>query len=161
LKDTKKNDTKLMIIGDGPERKKLEELCKKLKIEKNVIWTGILRGRELAETTGCNDIFVTSSKSENMPLSVLEAMACGLPIVAVSENGLKEIIKDNENGYLCRADNEEEISQKIKDLLENPEKHRQFSLCSRKLACEYSKGKVMGLFEECYQEVINNFNVTK
>jgi 1,2-diacylglycerol 3-alpha-glucosyltransferase len=157
LKNTNKKDTKLMIIGDGPDRKKLEELAKRLKIEKNVIWTGVLRDKELARATGCNDIFVTASKSENMPLSVLEAMAAGLPIIAVSENGLKEIIIDNQNGYLCQADNEEEISQKIKDLFENSKKREQFGESSRKFACVYSKDKITSLFEECYLEVINNY----
>jgi 1,2-diacylglycerol 3-alpha-glucosyltransferase len=157
LKNDEKKNAKLMIIGDGPDRKKLEELCKKLKIEKHVIWTGILRGKILAEATGCNDIFVTASKSENMPLSVLEAMATGLPIIAVSENGLKEIIRDNQNGYLCQADDEDEISEKIKDLFENPNKCKQFGLSSRELACMYSKDKIMSLFEECYLEVIDNY----
>lgn len=148
---------KLMLIGAGPEKNNLKALINKLGIEKSVIWTGILRGEELAKTMACNNIFVTASKSENMPLSVLEGMACGLPIIAVSENGMKEIIRDSFNGYLCQADDEKEMAQKIDNILKDKEKKEIFSKNSRELALHYSKEKIMDSFEECYKETINNY----
>jgi 1,2-diacylglycerol 3-alpha-glucosyltransferase len=157
LKKDEFKDTKLVIIGDGPEKDNLKALAKKLNIEKNIIWTGVLRNEELAKTMACNDVFITASKSENMPLSVLEAMACGLPVIAVSENGLQEIIKDNYNGYLCKADDTDEMAEKIGNLLENVNRQKQFSVASRKLAMNYSKDKIMELFEDCYRATINKF----
>lgn len=148
---------KLILIGDGPEKNKLEQLIKKLGIDKNIIWTGILRGEALARAVACNDVFVTASRSENMPLSVLEAMACGLPVIAVSENGMKEIVKDAYNGFLCQADNVAEIAQKIENIFKNKSQREIFSKNSRELAMGYSKDKIMESFENCYEEVIKNF----
>lgn len=161
LKNGNNKNVKLMIIGDGPDRKKLEDLAKKLKIEKNIIWTGILRGKDLAAATGCNDVFITASKSENAPLSVLEAMACGLPLVAAGEKGLKELVKDGENGCLCQADDEIEMSQKLEEILGNKLKREECSKVSRELALNYSKDKIMQLFEECFSETINNYKLNK
>ena len=157
IKNDNMKDVKLMLVGDGPERKKLEALAKKLHLEKNIIWTGTLRGQAWREAFSCNDIFVTTSKSENMPLTILEAMACGLPMITADDNGLKEIIKDNKNGYLCRVDNAEEVAQKIKNTLEDFGKREQFGRASRELAMNYSKERITDLLEKCYQKVINNF----
>jgi 1,2-diacylglycerol 3-alpha-glucosyltransferase len=161
IKNENMKDTKLMLVGDGPERKKLEALGRKLNLDKNIIWTGTLRGQTWKEAFSCNDIFVTASKSENMPLTVLEAMACGLPIVTADEKGLKEIIKENQNGYLCQIDNAGETAQKIKNILEDATKRERFGRASRELAMNYSKEKVTCLLEECYQKVINNYESKK
>lgn len=157
IKDDDMKDTKLMLVGDGPERKKLEALARKLHLDKNIIWTGTLREQILKESFSCNDVFVTASRSENMPLTILEAMACGLPMVTADDNGLKEIIKNNQNGYLCRVDNAEEMAAKIKSLLEDNDKREKFGRASRNLAMNYSKEKITTLLEECYKNTINNF----
>ena len=99
-------DIRLMIIGDGPEREKLEKQAKRLKVEKGVIFTGILRGQALLEALQANDVFITASESENQPLTMLEAQAVGLPLVAVAAGGLPEIVRDGTNGRLFRPGND-------------------------------------------------------
>jgi 1,2-diacylglycerol 3-alpha-glucosyltransferase len=157
VKSNEAKDIKLMLVGDGPERKKLTDFADKLGLNTNVIWTGTLRGEKWRESFSCNDIFVTASKSENMPLTVLEAMACGLPMVVSSENGLKEIVRDGFNGYLFNADDEEEMAEKIKLIMNDKSKQETYSKNSRELALDYSCEKVASMLEECYQEVINNY----
>lgn len=145
---------KLIIIGDGPERNSLEKLVQKLGINNSVIFTGFLQNENLLSALQANDIFVTASKSENMPLSVVEAMAVGLPCVAVKEKGLTELIKDGYNGFLVEADKPEKMAEKILKLLARPELLEKFSRASRELALEYSKEKIT-------QKLINIYNQAK
>lgn len=143
----------LMIVGDGPEKKKLEKLAAKLGIENKVIFTGLLRGENLVHALQASDIFVTASKSENMPLSVLEAMSCGLPVVAAGEKGLIEIIKDGVNGFLVTADNPSGLAKKILQLLNDESLLKEFSQASRTQAMNYSKETVTKLLERFYKQV--------
>ena len=103
-------DATLMIVGDGPERKKLESLAKKLGVEKKIIFTGMLHREDLRDALRANDIFVTASRSENMPVSVIEAMACGLPVASVRAKGIPEIVDHGKNGLLVEPDRPEELA---------------------------------------------------
>lgn len=149
-------DLKLMIIGDGPERKKLEKLAEQLGVKNNVIFTGFLYKEELVRALQANDIFLTASKSENMPLSVLEAMAVGLPIITVREKGLGEIVQENVNGFFARTDDPADLAQKTLKLLADPARLEKFSAASRALALEYSHEKVASLLEDSYTRVIKD-----
>jgi len=145
---------KLMLIGDGPEKNNLEKLSETLGLKNKIIFTGFRRGKELVAALRANDIFVTASKTENMPVSVLESMAAGLPIIAVKEKGLAEIVNQGGNGFFTQADNPEDISQKTVALLDQPELMEKFSRASRALALDYSKEKVAVLLENSYRKVL-------
>jgi glycosyltransferase involved in cell wall biosynthesis len=147
-------ELKLMIIGDGPDKDKLERLANDLGTKKNIIFTGYLFKEKLAKVLGANDIFITASKSENMPLSVLEAMAVGLPVIAVKEKGLAEIIKDGLNGFFAKTDDPENLAQKTLTLLSDTERLKKFSEASRNLSLEYSHEKVTHLLEDLYKKVL-------
>jgi glycosyltransferase involved in cell wall biosynthesis len=145
---------KLMIIGDGPEKNNLLKLAGEEKVEKNVIFTGYLFRKDLIEALVSNDIFLTASKSENMPVSVLEVMAVGLPVISVKEKGLAEIIRENVNGFFTKTDNPEDMAQKTLALLSKPELLEKFGKNSRLLALEHSEKKVASLLIETYDRVI-------
>lgn len=149
----KEPQTTLMIVGEGPEKEKLEKLAATLGIKDKVIFTGLLREQNLVRALQANDVFVTASKSENMPLSILEAMSCGLPIVAAAEKGLIEIIKDGVNGFLVKADYPADLAEKILSLISNPALLKEFSQASRAEALNYSKENVTGLLERVYKQV--------
>ena len=89
-----------------------------------------------------------------MPLSVLEAMAVGLPIVTVREKGLGEIVKENVNGFFAKTDDPEDLAKKTLELLYDPDKLEKFSSASRELAMGYSHEKVASLLEESYNQAI-------
>ncbi len=135
----------------------MEKLAVSLGVEKHVILLGTLRGKELVDALGAQDIFVTASKSENMPLSVLEAMATGLPVIGARALGIPEIVKDNENGFLFTPGNIAEIAEQITRLIENTKLMRKFSLASRKLSLNYSKEKIAKLLERKYESVIEHY----
>jgi glycosyltransferase involved in cell wall biosynthesis len=141
----------LMIIGDGPEKKNLEELAKRLCIESKTKFTGFLNGQELLKAMQASDIFVTASKSENMPLSVLEAMAAGLPVVAAAEKGLPEIVKDGVNGFLVEADRPDLMAHKLYKLASQPKLMLKFGMASQTEARQYSK-------EAVTQKLVNSYN---
>jgi glycosyltransferase involved in cell wall biosynthesis len=145
-------DTKLFIIGDGPEKENLQKLAKKLGLQKNVIFTGFIFGDKLVKTLQAGDIFVSASKSENMPLAVLEAMAVGLPIVCVSSLGMQEIVRDGENGFLLPPDNPPEMAEKILELLQDEKTLESFSEKSRQMSLEYSDKKsaekLLGIYKK-------------
>ena len=141
-----------MIVGDGPERKKLESLVKKLGIEKKIIFTGMLHREDLRDALRANDVFVTASRSENMPVSVIEAMACGLPVVSVRAKGIPEIVNHGENGILVEPDRPEELGAAIVQLFSSPRELQKKSRASRKLANRYSHKNMteamVGLYEK-------------
>lgn len=152
----KNPSTKLIIAGDGPARQMLEKLAHTLKIEKNVCFLGFICGQNLLETLQTSDIFITSSKSENMPLSILEAMSVGLPIIGANALGIPEIIKNNYNGFLVPPDKPEIMAQKISELINNDSLIKKFSAASRALALEYSQDKIVKSLENIYNKLINN-----
>lgn len=149
---------KLMIIGDGPERENLEKLVSKLDIKKKVIFTGFLRGESLAKALQANDIFATASKTETFCISALEAMSVGLPIIAVREKGVSEIVKDNQNGFLIETGKTTDMAKKIVDLVKDKKMLGKFSKASRLIAKKYSKENVTPRLEKIYQKLTNNYS---
>jgi len=151
----KKNPSlQLMIVGDGPERNNLEKLAVQLGIKSKVIFTGLLLGEKLVKALQANEIFVTASKSENMPLSVLEAMAVGLPMITVQEKGLAELIKDGVNGFFVPSDQPQALAEKILELIGQSKTLEKFSIASRELANKYSKENVTCLLEKAYEQAL-------
>ncbi|MBM3256434.1 MAG: glycosyltransferase family 4 protein [Candidatus Moranbacteria bacterium] len=144
-------DLQLMIIGDGPERENLKKLAKKLGVAKKTTFTGFLRGRKLINALQANDIFVTASKTETFCIAALEAMAVGLPVVAVGEKGPTEFIKDKINGFLVKDDRPKMMADKITKLITNKQIRKQFGEKSRTLAEKYSKEKNIAKLEKIYE----------
>ena len=111
---------KLYILGDGPDKSALEHLIKKHKLEKQVT---ILPGvDEVREYLCMSDIFVMPSQFEGLSNSILEAMVCGLPVVATRVEGNEELIDDGITGLLIEKDNEISMANAISSLLTNPDK---------------------------------------
>jgi len=154
----KKNaDIQLMIVGDGPEKNNLEKLAANLDIKEKVIFTGILeRGTSLIRALQANEVFITASKTENMPMTVIEAMAVGLPMIAVPEKGLAEIIKHDINGFLTPADRPAEMAEKILELMNNINLLKKFSEGSRALAMEFSKENITCQLLKAYEKIIKS-----
>lgn len=144
----------LMIVGDGPEKSALMELCKTLDISSSVVFTGVLRGSKLAEALSANEIFVTASASENMPLSTLEGQACGLPLLAVSEKGMREIVEEGVNGFLSPANDILSMSVNILKIFKDPELLQKMSSASRKSAEKYSERGVTESLLAMYTSIL-------
>jgi glycosyltransferase involved in cell wall biosynthesis len=144
----------LMIVGDGPERAKLEILAAELGIVNKVIFTGFLLGPKLVEVFQAGDLFITASQSENMPLTILEAMSSGLPIVGVDALGVPEVVRDGQNGFVAPVDEPEMLAEKVCQILLDKELLEKFSLASRELSLQYSYDAIGADMEEIYKKLI-------
>lgn len=89
---------KLLIIGDGPEKKKVESLCHQKHIQNNVVLVG--QQVEVLPYLRAGDVFLLTSLTEQMPLTILEAMSVGLPVIASDVGEIGQIIEDGKDGYL-------------------------------------------------------------
>jgi len=114
-------DIKLLILGDGPDRKKLENLAEQLKLLNRIIFLGAYNNDDLPEYLAISDVFVRPSLSEGQGISFLEAMAAGVPVIATPVGGIVDFLRDGETGLFCKVNNPESIAVKIKILLENKE----------------------------------------
>jgi glycosyltransferase involved in cell wall biosynthesis len=153
---SKKNSNLILIIaGSGPEKENLIELVKNLNLVNNVIFTTFEHKPEFIDFLRASDVFVTACKNENMPLAVLEAMASGLPVIAVDALGLPEIVKDNINGFIVPPDNLKIMSQKMYELISSDQLLSKFSLVSRELSYNYSQSKFVQSLIQIYQKLID------
>ena len=130
-------DVRLVIVGGGPAFDEFGKLAKNLGIEKNVIMTGPIPYEDIMKYYSHADFFVSASKTEVHPLVGIEAIASGLPIVALSAVGYDDIVRNGYNGYLSR-ENQEEYVSKIVHLLNNPALVKEMSENALKEADKYS-----------------------
>ncbi|HEV2272695.1 MAG TPA: glycosyltransferase family 1 protein [Acidobacteriaceae bacterium] len=139
---------RLALVGDGPQRKKLEKHFEGLP----VFFAGFLHGEELARAYASSDIFVMPSRTETLGLVVLEAMCSGLPVVAAGVGGIPEMIEDGVNGYL--VDNDAEARQRIGELLSSKEKRETMGARARRQASERSWSHATERLIEHYERAI-------
>jgi glycosyltransferase involved in cell wall biosynthesis len=117
--------TKLIIGGDGPERRSLETLVKKLGIEGNVIFPGFIPNRDFPKYMRAADVFVLPSivddrgDTEGSATILLEAMACGTPVVGTMVGGIPYAVKDGMGGYLVEQKSPKQLAEKVVFLLSN------------------------------------------
>lgn len=144
--------SKLILVGDGPDRSECERLCREMGICDKVKFLGKQEG--LVEILTSSDIFLIPSQSESFGLAALEAMACGLPVVSSSVGGLPELIKHNETGYIAEIGDVERMAKYVRELLSNNKKYKMFAENSRRRAVDkFDKSKVIPLYEEYYKKV--------
>ena len=115
----KNKNVKLMMVGTGPKKDEIKKKVSKLNLEDFVIFTGKISPVEMYNYYQAADIFVLPSYTEGLPISVLEAMACGLPIVTTNVGGIPEVIEDGLNGFIINSKDENELREKLKILIKN------------------------------------------
>ncbi len=112
---------KILIVGSGPDEKKLKRLLRELSIEDKVLFLGSIKHSILREYISLADVFVRPSLSEGLGNVFLEAMATGVPIVGTRVGGIPDFLKDRKTGLFCQKRNPQSIAQKIKEILEDDE----------------------------------------
>ena len=96
----------MLIIGDGPDMETFQAQAKKLGIEKNVIFTGKIPWDQIHKYYQIPQVFVTASHTETQGLTLLEAMAASVPVVALDDEAFRDVVIDDLNGYLFQNDKE-------------------------------------------------------
>ena len=146
---------KLMIVGDGEYRSELEKLVEINMLSATVEFTGLIPNSEVPAYLRNADIFLLPSLYEGLPLTLLEAMACGLPVISTPVSISPEIIATWKNGYVIPFKSPNAISESVIDLLSNPDKRREFGLNSFKAANEtLAWEKVAKQYAELYQHIL-------
>ncbi|MHA1377724.1 MAG: glycosyltransferase family 4 protein [Candidatus Helarchaeota archaeon] len=112
--------TRLMIIGEGPEKKNLIKLTKNLKLKDKILFLGKISNENLPIYYSACDLFILPSSYEGQPTVILEAMACESPIISYSVGGIPELIKSGVNGFLAPKNDVATLKSKIIELISNP-----------------------------------------
>jgi glycosyltransferase involved in cell wall biosynthesis len=154
--------TNLILIGDGPEKNKLISLVKKLKMQNKVIFTGFIdRNKLISENLVLlGDVFITASKTENQPVSILEAISFGLPVIGVNMKGIPELVENNKNGFLFKEDDIKEITRHMENLLMNKKLRDRMSKGSLKIVKNHLIKNSVKKLEKIYSN-LSNMNTLK
>lgn len=142
-------DVRCVVVGDGPERERLERLVKELGLRDNVVFTGFLEDyRDVISYLKGSKVFVLPSVREGFGIVALEANACGLPVVTVDhrDNAAHDLIT-NENGFICEL-NERDIADKVREGLKSEGRMRESCV---EFAKGYDWGKVSEWVEDSYK----------
>jgi len=133
------NNVFLLMVGDGPILEKLKNLALKLKIEKNVIFTGAIPHSKIPAYYQAANVFVFSSQTETQGIVILEAIASGLPVVALKDEAFKDMVVENKNGFLIKKVSPKSFAKKVLEILKNSSLCKKFSLNSQKIASFFSE----------------------
>lgn len=152
----KRPQTKLVIIGDGPQRKEIERKIKKLKLKDSVLLFGEIKYQDLMTKGYYNacDIFVTTSTTETFGLSVLEAQVNGLVCVGVNENGVKYLVKDNYNGFLVSSEDKVGFSNAVIKLIDDKKLYSKFKKNNEVMVKKHDMKQVIKEYEKTFKDVI-------
>lgn len=118
---------KLKIFGDGPEKQELLKQIAEYHLEERVILMGMQERQIIAETMQESDVFVLASRSETFGVSYIEAMACGLPVVATKCGG-PETFVENSNGILVEVDDMNELTEALLEIYSNSNRYNSIEI---------------------------------
>ncbi|MHB1653252.1 MAG: glycosyltransferase [Desulfitobacteriaceae bacterium] len=127
----------LRIAGDGPERRKLNNLAKRLGVEGRVEWPGLIPNREVAQFYQGLDVVVVPSRQESFGVTAVEGSACARPIIASKVGGLPEVVLDQETGLLVTPGDVEELASAMEFLVNYPEERLRLGEAGRKFVLEH------------------------
>jgi L-malate glycosyltransferase len=144
---------RLVLIGDGPERGRAQHAAEEEGVQSRVLFLG--KQESVAEILACADLFLLPSESESFGLVALEAMACGVPVIASDVGGLPEVVPDGEAGSLRPVGAVEEMAEAGIELLEDPERWRRASRAARVAAQRFDAQDVVPRYEAYYEEVLD------
>lgn len=147
-----KIDFQFIITGRGKEKENLEKLVIEKNLSERVIFTDVVSDLELKNLYKISDIFLTASEVELQGLSIMEAMASGLPVIAASSMAIPELVKDGFNGFLFEPGKAMDASEKILRLATDKDLIKKMSLASSKLIREHYMEVTLDRFEEIYYE---------
>lgn len=152
-KVSQKLSCKLMLIGDGPERKPLEDMCRDLKICDDVRFLG--KQDAIEELLAIADVFLLPSSNESFGLAALEAMACEVPVVSSNAGGIPEINIDGVTGYMCEIGDIETMAERTIALLLDDDKLKSFRANALKQANQFHIDKILPQYETFYHKIFN------
>jgi N-acetyl-alpha-D-glucosaminyl L-malate synthase BshA len=144
--------SKLLMIGDGPERQNAERLCRELGLDNDVRFLG--KQDAIEELLAICDLFLMPSENESFGLAALEAMACEVPVVSSNGGGLPEVNIHGVTGFMSNAGNVDEMAHYAVKLLEDEVMLQQFRENALSQARQFDLHKILPDYEAYYEEVV-------
>lgn len=145
---------RLIIAGDGPSRIEVERKIEALDLCNNVHLLGVKSNMQ--EIMCSADLFLLNSTLEGMPLVLLEAMSCSLPVVTTPAGGIPELVRPGKDGVVTKGFGQEEYAQAIIEMLENDEKRKNLGKAGRKRVEEsFSANQIVKMYEKVFEEVVS------
>lgn len=151
-------DAKLLMVGDGPERRSAEELVRELNITDKVNFLGSQTAVE--EIYSVSDLFLLPSETESFGLAALEAMACEVPIISSNAGGIPELVIDGKTGFTSAIGDVEKMGRDAVFLLEDHNRWKKFSEAAKKHAITFSKELIVPKYEAYYDSVMKALKTT-
>ena len=151
-------DVRCFIIGDGPEREKLEKEVKKLNLHANIKFLGLLNtSDEVFAYLKSSKVFLFPSTREGFGSVIIEANACGLPVIGIKHenNASEELITHGKNGFLVEL-SEKDVYEKTIKLLKNENLRKEMSKYCLESVKKYDWDKIINEIERVYRELLNN-----
>jgi N-acetyl-alpha-D-glucosaminyl L-malate synthase BshA len=143
----------LVLIGDGPERSRVERLARDLGLADTVCFLG--NQLDFVEVLAHADLFLLPSGSESFGLAALEALACGVPVVASRIGGVPEVVREGETGLLFEVGDVEGMAAGARRILEDSALHQRMALAARATAeRDFPRERTIDQYEDCYRRVL-------
>ncbi|UCG85833.1 MAG: N-acetyl-alpha-D-glucosaminyl L-malate synthase BshA [Gemmatimonadota bacterium] len=142
----------LVLAGDGPQRPDAAQEAERLDVAEDVRFLGKVDA--VAELLRAADLYLLASRSESFGLSALEAMACGVPVLAPKVGGLPEVVEDGVTGALIPLGDLEGMSQKALELLSDTALHASMRRAGIERAMQFDTDHIVPLYEDLYRRVI-------
>lgn len=142
---------KLLLVGDGPERDKIEKLCREMGTCEDIRFLGKIDSVE--EVLAVSDLFIMPSETESFGLAALEAMACGVPLITTNTGGLPEVNIHGVTGFLSNVGDVDDMAKNAITILDVNNLAR-FKEAALKRAADFDVSKVMPMYEKLYKDVL-------
>lgn len=152
-----KTDAKahLIIAGEGKEEQNFRTLASTLGVSDRITWLGYLNAQQMKEVYQSVDVFVLMSPYEVQSIVTLQAIACGLPILACKEGALPELCHDRVNGFTIATDNDQGLSEKMNLLTSDPALRAKMGKESRTISLPHDRTTALSKLEEFYKKIIS------
>lgn len=148
----KEMPAKLMLVGEGPEREKIEYTCQELGILDKVIFFG--RSNEIDKILCFSDLFLLPSQTESFGLAALEAMASRVPVISSNTGGIPEVNINGISGFLSHVGDVEEMTKNALYILSDSERLKTFKANARKQALKFDLHEIVPQYEAIYEDTL-------
>lgn len=144
--------SRLLLIGDGPERNAIEKLCRKHNLCEEVKFLG--KQEAIEEILSIADLFIMPSEAESFGLAALEAMACQVPVISTNAGGLPELNIHGHTGFMSNVGDVQDMANNAIYILEDASRLAEFKRNARQRASEFDIEVIMPLYEKFYKQVM-------
>lgn len=149
-----KMPVKLLLIGDGPDRSRVQQLCQELGTCDSVIMLGKLKQPE--EVMAVADLYIQASEHESFGLSALEAMATGIPVVSTNAGGIPEVVEHGVSGLLCEVGDHKALAAHCLEIFKDEQTYHRFKEAAIAKSKQFDTESILPIYENLYRKVLED-----